>query len=135
MDTIYLRKMTYKSQFKGGKCEDMTVHQALSLHHERYLRYCYFNYASITFIDEILDIINIPDEFRIKKPGINKKFHTILNNKYNKILKAKQEQGKHSFIRAYDKFKTRKRRIRKTDSRVFSKSSLQNANHGHKKLR
>lgn len=129
MDTIRLRTMTYKSVFIGGRHDGMTVHQILSMDRYRYLRNVYFTYDSLTFIDEILDLINIPKEYRIEKPGTNKDFNKELNDKYDKYTDAGNLIPTHFFNE--NQFKTKRMNKIKKDRIKYSKGSLQARNHGH----
>ena len=71
MDVAIYRKLTRKSQLKFGKYADFTVGDLLAQGWRRaeYLSWAYFNMSKITFFDDILDELEIPEEFRISKPG------------------------------------------------------------------
>jgi len=129
MDTIRLRTMTYKSILIGGKFDGMTIHQMISLGRFRYLRYTYFKYSALTFIDEILDLINIPKEYRIKKPGSNIELNKELNAKYDEMANGKKNPTSHSIVEK--QFKTKKNNRIRREKIYFSKGSMQSRNQGH----
>jgi len=78
MDVPLLRTLAWKSILGFGKYSDLTVLEVYNLQHTRYLRWCYYNLSMISFNDEILSVINIRDERKIKKPGINPELHDIV---------------------------------------------------------
>lgn len=146
MATI-LRKLAHKSTMNFGKYADMTVHQILSLNHQRILRWYYYNCSNITFTDEILDELHIPVEFRIDKPGKNpelcEQLDEICEKKaYAYVAHQAEINGEDPEVammikhRKIDKT-TRKRSWRKycdfrrEDSRWNTKACLQAINHGH----
>ena len=57
MDVVRFRKLSYKSTLDFGKYKGFTVNDILNLGHTRYLRWVYFNFDMLSFIDEILDKI------------------------------------------------------------------------------
>jgi hypothetical protein len=71
-DVTLLRTLTRKSTLKFGQYYDLTVQNVLDSQHSRgksLLRWYYFNSDRISFIDDLLDELNIIPEFRITKPG------------------------------------------------------------------
>ena len=78
MDVVLLRKLSRKSIINFGKKEGYSVQQMLDLKEKGYLRWMYFNCSMISFLDDILDEINITEDFRIQKPGTNKEKHEEL---------------------------------------------------------
>jgi hypothetical protein len=91
MDVILLRKLAWKSTIWFGKYEGSSIQQIYDLQHTQYLRYIYFNYEGISFIDEILIILGIKSEkysYEIKKPGVDKeKGEELTRIKFNKLCK------------------------------------------------
>lgn len=69
--SITLRKMTKKSILGFGYTDqrDLSVGQLIDLGERKVLVSSYFGLSKITFIDEILDELNILPEYRIEKPG------------------------------------------------------------------
>ena len=72
MAAILLRKLTKKSILGFGKYEDVAICNMLDMNYKSYLRWVYYNCSMITFVDDILDEINIKDKERFDKPGCNK---------------------------------------------------------------
>lgn len=70
-DVTLLRKLTRKSILKFGQYSDLQVQNLLDLQRYKYLRWVYFNCSNISFMDDILDEIRIPLNFRIVKPSKN----------------------------------------------------------------
>ena len=87
MDTIRLRKLSYKSIFDFGKHTHKSVGQVMELH-KTYLTWIYYNCSNISFVDEILDdILSVSGEQlqRIEKPGIKPELYDIFINKIKSI--------------------------------------------------
>jgi hypothetical protein len=128
MDVPILRKLTEKSILGFGKYADCAVKHLLDINETQYLRWVYFNSSRITFIDEILDKIRIPIEFRINKPGTNSEMHEKCNeynlNKLNGFTKFKKQQ--------HSKRKRKARLISKlrVDSMKYTKGIMQAINQG-----
>ena len=89
---MVLRKLALKSIFNFGRFYDYTVSQALSLNKHRYLIWVYYNCSHISFLDEILDILDITEERRIEKPGKDVFYH---------------EEHKNEFMPIHDKMQTK----------------------------
>lgn len=79
-DVTLLRKLTLKSIMNFGKFFDLTVQQCIDTKKKVYLRWVYFNCSNITFMDEILNEINIPIEYRFDKPNKNVELGINLEN-------------------------------------------------------
>jgi len=130
MEITLLRKMARKSPLTFGQYADNTVQDLISLKKYGYLRWVYFNSSRITFMDDILEKINIPEDFRIEKPGTCSEKHEELNE----ILQSRM----HGLSRHIMKLKAKKNMrikhtaIGKQGSGRFTKDSLQKKNHGHK---
>ena len=144
-DVTLLRTLTRKSTLKFGKFHDLTVQNVLDSQNMKgrsLLRFYYFNSSKISFIDDLLDELNIPPEFRIPKPGnitpdewrvINRNIHIIEAEKYHALpeierkrvsgleKKERKQVSKHNEI-ILDKY----------DRGVHSKSELMNNNRNHK---
>ena len=80
---MVLRKLALKSILNFGKLYDYTVSQVLTLNKHRYLIWVYYNCSHIDFLDEILDILDITTERRIKKPGKDPFYHEEHKNEFN----------------------------------------------------
>lgn len=129
MDVTLLRKLARKSLMNFGRYEYMTVQNLLDLRKTRYLRWCYFNCSMITFTDDIIKEIRIPDEYIIKKPGKKPEYDEIINN-LNKEkmewLSIKKQESRTKRIR-----KSNLVNFKKVDQIKYSKGNLQSRNHGH----
>lgn len=129
MSVVLLRKLTEKSTLKFGKYADLTVLYLLEHQKKNYLRWVYFNSSNITFTDEILDKLNITQEFRFDKPNKNedlfKKFSDFIDS--FRTEKSREISDK----KVLKKNKAILVRNQKFDKTFFSKSSLQKRNHGH----
>jgi Rps23 Pro-64 3,4-dihydroxylase Tpa1-like proline 4-hydroxylase len=77
-DVTLLRTLTRKSILKFGKYSDLQVQNLLDLQRYKYLRWVYFNCSNISFMNDILDEIRIPLNFRIVKPSKNSDLHLKL---------------------------------------------------------
>lgn len=126
--SVRLRTLTHKSIIGFGKHTDMSVYQMLCIKNYRYLRWIYFNSSKISFIDEILDEINLLPEFRIKKPGkdpekvseLNDLIESKMSKYWNDNLEKKNIKGLNSRVR----------KSRGRDRISYSKSKMQARNHG-----
>jgi len=131
--TVLLRKMTLKSAFTYGRHEGKTVQQLLDLHDTPYLRWAYFNIKSITFIDEILDLIHIYPDYRIEKPGVDKGKEQEL---YTKLFGLR---GKHNPVGMLGVGSNAKKKINKKINKKLitleqqsnNRGYLMRKNHGH----
>jgi len=124
MDVVRLRKLARKSVFWFGKYEGVSVQQIIDLNKWTYLRWVYFNCGEVTFMDEILKEILVPDDMRIDKPGTHPELHEILREKLAKNL--------HFKTRAHiDKVKRIQRQHKEISSRrkeLASKAVMQACN-------
>jgi hypothetical protein len=80
------------------------VQNVLDSQHSRgksLLRYYYFNSDRISFIDDLLDELNIPSEFRIAKPGkvtseewkdINGQMNLLDSYQYNELSEVERKR-------------------------------------------
>ncbi|MCK5614184.1 hypothetical protein KAR91_70620 [Candidatus Pacearchaeota archaeon] len=80
---MVFRKLALKSVFNFGKLYDHTVIQALCLNRHRYLIWVYYNCSHIDFLDEILEVLDITEDRRIKKPGCDRNYHEEHKNEFN----------------------------------------------------
>ena len=110
-----LRVLTRKSKLGFGKWKDYTVQELFDLKKPKELISPYFKLTSINYIEDVLIELKLTKKWRIKKPGSNKKLYFEFL-KENNMLKS-FSRGKGSDIM-------------KKESKPFSKSYLQNMNHG-----
>ena len=126
MDVVILRKLTAKSIIGFGPYKGVSVQQMIDLKRTIKLRSMYFNLSKITFIDEILDKIRIPEKYRIEKPGKNREFYHIVN----KILHGNMYGP---YLLKFEKRKAIKKKC--VEKRIYlrkeSKATLQRRNQGH----
>jgi len=128
MDVTLLRKLTEKSKLKFGKYQDLTVGEVLNLQHPNYIRWAYYNCDMISFMDDVLEKVRIPEEYRITKPGKNPELGEELNDK---IWGRMHGLSKH--INSKKRLKERKASLVgycKREGLQYSKVSLQGSNHG-----
>lgn len=128
IDTNVKRVLTLKSKLGFGKYENLSIEDVIKLSKNAYLRWVYFNYANIDFIPEILDTIQIPIEYRLKKPSKNPEFLNIVNEKAvekYKFVFNETEEAKEKRMKVMNTLKAKKFSIE-------SKASLQRKNHGIK---
>lgn len=131
-DVTLLRKLSRKSILKFGQYSELTVQEIINLNKHKYLRWVYFNSSKIDFMEDILDEIRIPQNFRIDKPSKNSELYNKVNQfifdnlpvdfvpiylEKNQIIASKRVKGKSVCKRIKDNIK-------------FSKGSLQRKNHG-----
>lgn len=126
---ILLRKLSYKSILQDGKYKNQMVKTIIKVDN-RYLVWVYFSLSKISFIDDILDDLHIPVEFRIKKPGKDLEMYHALNlflinemttdEKIMYFLNKKRENN----IR----IKMWLQRAKNQDNKGLSKSSLKSIN-------
>lgn len=83
---LLLRTMTLKSKFIGGKYDGLTVQSVINVH-PNYVARSYFDMSMISFVSEVLDMVGITEEYRIKKPGTNKELrHKFFKEKLDKHI-------------------------------------------------
>ena len=119
--TVRLRKLTRKSVLWFGKHEGLSVQQVIDLTKHTYLRWVYFNCNGVTFMDDILEEIRIPDEMRIEKPGTNSELHLKLREELSKKIPFKTKQHMKKVNRVKKEF----REIKISRSSVQKKSVMQ----------
>lgn len=144
-DVTLLRTLTRKSTLKFGKFHDLTVQNVLDSQNMKgrsLLRFYYFNSSKISFIDDLLDELNIPPELRIPKPGnvtpdewrvINRNIHVIESEKYHALPEI--ERKRVSGLEKKERKQVSKHNeiiLNKYDRGVHSKSELMNNNRNHK---
>lgn len=77
-----LRTLTRKSVIGFGEYKDLRVNDMIKTSKYGELRYLYFNCSQLSFTADVLDAINLPEQFRITKPGKNLDNHKACNE-YN----------------------------------------------------
>lgn len=127
-----LRKLSYKSKLNFGKFNNLTVQEILNLNRKSYLRFIYYNYEGISFIDDILRELKIyGDDYddRISKPGKDPELGNELSDlRYqsfdDKIKKNLEKRQVGQSNNKMSQFTLR-------DKIGYSKGNLQRRNHGH----
>ena len=144
-DVTLLRTLTRKSTLKFGKYYDLTVQNVLDSQNMKgrsLLKFYYFNSSKISFVDELLDELNIPPELRITKPGnvtpdewklINHNLHGIELDKYYALPEVERKRVSGLDKKERNQVSTHNNIILdKYDKGVYSKESLMRKNHNHK---
>lgn len=144
-DVTLLRTLTRKSTLKFGQYHDLTVQNILDSRHSKgksLLRWYYFNSDRISFIDDLLDEMNIIPEFRIVKPGkvtpeewqeIKGEMNLLDSYEYNNLPEVERKR-----IRGLDKKEnsfticTNNIVLDKYQRGVHSKEELMRKNHNNK---
>ena len=123
-DIIRLRTLARKSIIWFGKHEGLSVQCVINIRHHSYLRWLYYNYEGITFVDDVLEEIRITVDRRIEKPGINPEMHDEVCQETQKLIgwKDKSHYEKVQKIRAQAKL------IKRNRANTFTKSQLQAKN-------
>jgi len=125
-DAVLLRKMARKSKFNTGKYDGVTVQELINANKQPYLRWVYYNMSMITFMDDILDELNIwPDE-RIEKPGKNPELGEEISARVASKLPPHKKRRRKSIE---DKYKNLQ--LLKTYGEPFSLEKLALQNQGH----
>lgn len=88
---VLYRKLAHKSMIDFGKYQDYTVSNVLKVD-PAWLAWAYYNYDRISFIDEILDYLQVE---RIPKPGKNPKMGLRW---YSKMQKADTGDAGNSLV-------------------------------------
>lgn len=116
MSTVLLRKLTFKSVLGFGNYSNETVQRMFELYQQKKLIAAYYKLDKITFIDEILNKLGITEQYRIAKPGKDKKMHgQFMFEKHGKVPSInKKLEG-----------------MRK-ETQSFRKDFLSRFNHGHR---
>jgi hypothetical protein len=132
-DVVLLRKLSRKSTMKFGQYEELTVQDIINLTKHKYLRWVYFNCSNIDFMDDVLDEIRIPENFRIKKPIKKPELHDELNKLIFENLDSdfveKYLKNKNKIAEKTLKGKSVSNKVK--DCLNYSNSALQRLNHGH----
>lgn len=124
-ESVYLRTMAMKSFFNEGNFKDRTVSQLIELGEENYLRYAYYNYSNISFTADILIAIGI-DDMQINKPGKDPELWKDIKQYFKENL---SEQEKKANARQF--ISNSRKRLNKLEvGPYYSRSSMQNRNHG-----
>lgn len=144
-DVTLLRTLTRKSTLKFGQYNDLTVQNVLDSQHSRgksLLRYYYFNSDRISFIDDLLDELNITPEFRISKPGkvtseqwkdINGQMNLLDSYQYNELSEVERkritglDKKEKNFTKTVNKII-----VNKYQKGIHSKGELMRKNHNNK---
>jgi len=127
MINVTKRVMTPKSILGFGKYEALTIQRIIDMGKISYLRWVYFNYEKMDFVDDILDLLNIDKKYRLVKPAKNLELLKIVdskNNNENKFIHLNTEDAKEKRKKVYRTFKTK-------NVFIESKASLLRRNHGH----
>lgn len=118
MDVVRLRTMTKKSCFTGGIYVDIPMYILLDMGKRFYIVAKYYQYDTINFDDEMLDLLGLIPELRIPKPGHDesmldkyKEHHTLDNLTDLERIKLMAP-----------KTAARKRRAKKVEARICNKS-------------
>jgi len=133
---IRLRTLTLKSKLGFGKYHDYTVKDII-IKEVNYLVWAYFNMDMISFMDDVLDEIDIPMEYRIEKPGKNvdmfKKYKDSRRVDFNSLSEEEKLEiiKKRSHNKKQHKIYNINKRI--SNNFNFSKGKMQNRNHGKMK--
>jgi hypothetical protein len=67
--------MTLKSRFTGGAYEDIPMNILLDMGKKSYIVVKYYQYDTINFNKEMLELLQITPELQIPKPGHNMKMY------------------------------------------------------------
>ncbi len=126
---MVLRKLALKSILNFGKLYDYTVSQVLTLNKHRYLIWVYYNCSHIDFLDEILDILDITEERRIKKPGKDVFYYEEHRREFMPVFDKMQTK---LILRNTNFYKKRKKLIA-FDNENKQISALTNRNKGQKR--
>lgn len=145
MDVILLRKMARKSVFNFGKHELKTVQQVIDIQPE-YIGYVYYKVRQISFTDDILNELEIKDDYRIEKPSNN--YDTDLFDRWKRhyrlsvAIKASNEKNglekEQAFYRSLNRnrnkrigdYKAHLQNEHHKDALLYSKTKLQGVNQG-----
>lgn len=139
-DVTLLRRLTRKSLLKYGYHRDKCVQELIDNSPITLIR-DYFKLSNITFIDEILDELEIPAEERILKPG--KLAYVDSESAIARVLLRrrqleKERLGEIGYVRAFKhaklvgKIRRQKRAGRTNFFNNKSADQLRRKNHGHR---
>jgi hypothetical protein len=132
-DVVLLRKLSRKSIMKFGVHSLYTVQEIINLNKKKYLRWVYFNCSNIDFMDDILDEIRIPENFRFKKPSKKPELHDELNKL---IFENLDSDFVEKYLKMKNKIAKKNLKAKSVSNKVkeclnYSKSALQRYNQGH----
>ncbi len=135
MDAVLLRTLTEKSYLKFGQFQKYRVGEVLIMGQKKYLRWVYFNCSMINFNDELLDKLNITEDFRIPKPGTEPEKYKQLTDLIYGALSPNNSlyTQERNAIKSREHFAKEGLKNLNRDKVYFSKSSLQAINQGHKR--
>ena len=122
--SVLLRKLTRKSVLWFGKHEGLRIQQIIDIRKWTYLRWIYFNCCGVTFMDDILEEIRVPDDMRIEKPGTHPELHEILREKLAKNLHFKTK----SHINKVRRIQRQHKEISSRRKEIPSKAVMQACN-------
>jgi hypothetical protein len=133
-DVTLLRKLTRKSILKFGQYSDLQVQNLLDLQRYKYLRWVYFNCSNISFMDDILDEIRIPLNFRIQKPSKNPDLHLKLQEE---TFENYSDKAKEIYLEKQEKLRKKTTKGRaitkmKQNENCYKKDYLRRKNQGNK---
>lgn len=117
------RILSFKSTIGFGKYCDLTVSMVLSLN-PQYIIWSYYHIQTIGYSNEVLDYIEIAEDFRFDKPGINKEMY----DKFREHLWSNESIEEGKLRRNHDRFifkseEMAKKAIRSLTSRIRKKQS------------
>lgn len=127
MDVVRLRILTEKSKIGFGVHSDLKVEDLINIKKRWYLRWLYFNFSAISFIDDILDKILITPKYRIEKPGTDRELGSKLSQELINRGLGDKIYGKWSNKRR----KGRLLRYYIRERKLHIKGNLQYVNQGH----
>ena len=124
--SLYLRKMAFKSVFSEGKYAGATVLHVIEMKNQAYLRYIYYNYSNLSFTDDVLERIGIID-MQIDKPGKDP-----ISGKYVEDYIVQYYGWKvRAHMKTHMKKKAKGKLAHINKMRTNSEYYLQAKNHGH----
>jgi hypothetical protein len=130
---LLLRKLTRKSKMGFGQYRDLTVQDLLDQKRGLHIVAAYYALGNITFEDDILDELGIPEDERINKPGKDLEMRTkAVKGFYERLNKGK------SLLEKFKEIAHRRKEKRLYAQLVAAKmtpcrAKLQGLNHGHVK--
>ena len=135
-DITLLRTMTKRSAMKFGHYADQTVHDVL-VNDPRNLMRCYFFLEAVTFTQDILDELGIPEDLRISKPGKldYKDGDALIENLTREhYKKLKEAVGEREYMNVFNRLRANRNHQAKRNMRAarVSLDSDTRRNHGHK---
>lgn len=136
-ESVRLRTMTWKSVLAGGKYQHCSVRQAYDAEGEegpQYLAWIYYQYANLSFCEEILQEIGITENLRIEKPG---KDDTMMRKwrraHYEALTEGMSEEARMGAAKRHDTaiknvIKAKKRKIDLQYDRTRGQMQVRNQN-------